>query len=267
MLHSIKIRNSQAVNRVARDSASSLPMSVPASLRQDEADSTAGLLLDVAERLFAEEGIASVSIRRIVLAGGQGNLSAAHYHFGTREALIRRLIERRLRTIDALRHRRLDALPAAGPGAALVPIIGAAVGTLAEVVEDTAWGADYVRVLAQALFDTRMRLLDTVDPEVLSSVERARSMARPLVTHLSEPVFAARVRIVHHESAYAIARWVAEHGRVDAGNRRAYRGVVRDVVEFMAAGLGAPSASRRTGATPTQAVAPAASACGLERLV
>jgi AcrR family transcriptional regulator len=224
-------------------------MPLPATIPGDDADSTAGVLLDVAERLFAEEGIASVSIRRIVLAGGQANLSAAHYHFGSRESLIRRLIERRLRTIDARRHRLLDALPAAASGASLVSIVEAAVAALAEVVEDTAWGADYVRVLAQALFDTRMKLLDTVDPEVLSSVARARSMARPMLGHLSEPVFLSRVRIVHHESAYAIARWIVEHGRVDAGNRRAYRAAVRDVIEFMAAGLGAPAASARTTCT------------------
>ena len=45
-------------------------------------------LLDVAERLFAERGIDNVSIREIVRASGQSNLSAAHYHFGTREALV-----------------------------------------------------------------------------------------------------------------------------------------------------------------------------------
>ena len=73
---------------------------------------TATALLDAAERLFAQAGLAAVSIRRIVLASGQGNLSAAHYHFGSRDALVRAVIERRLREIDAIRNRRLDALEA-----------------------------------------------------------------------------------------------------------------------------------------------------------
>ena len=204
--------------------------------------STASVLLDVAERLFAERGIASVSIRQIVLAGGQGNLSAAHYHFGSRDALIRTLVERRLRPLDAMRHRRLDRLVDAGREGDLRAIVGVAIGTLADAVESTPWGADYVRVLAQALFDTRMKLLDTVDPELLGSVARARAMVRPLVPHLPEAAFAERVRIVHHESTYAVARWIAEHGRVDAGNRRAYRAMVRETVSFMAAGLAAPRA-------------------------
>jgi AcrR family transcriptional regulator len=205
-----------------------------------EDPSTASHLLDVAERLFAERGIASVSIRQIVLTGGQGNLSAAHYHFGSRDALIRALVERRLRTLDALRHARLDRLVEDGRQGELGAIVGAAIGTLADAVESAPWGADYVRVLAQALFDTRMKLLDTVDPELLGSVARARTMARPLVPHLSDSAFAERVTIVHHESAYALARWIARHGRVDAGNRRAYRAMIRDTVSFMAAGLAAP---------------------------
>jgi AcrR family transcriptional regulator len=203
--------------------------------------STASRLLDVAEQLFAERGIASVSTRQIVLAGGQGNLSAAHYHFGSRDALIRTLVERRLRTLDEMRHARLDRLVAAGRANDLGAIVGVAIGTLADAVESTPWGADYVRVLAQALFDTRMKLLDTVDPELLGSVARARAMVRPLVPRLSDAAFSERVRIVHHESTYAIARWIAEHGRVDAGNLRAYRAMIRETVSFMAAGLAAPA--------------------------
>jgi AcrR family transcriptional regulator len=217
-------------------------MPAAALARPADDTSTASVLLDVAERLFAERGIASVSLRQIVLEGGQGNLSAAHYHFGSRDALIRALVERRLRTLDALRHACLDRVVAGGRDGELSAVVGAAIEPLAEAVERTPWGADYARVLAQALFETRMKLLDTVDPEVLSSVTRARAMARRLLPHLSDAAFAGRVRIVHHESAYTVARWIVEHGRVDAGNRRAYRATIRETIAFMAAGLAAPAA-------------------------
>jgi hypothetical protein len=149
---------------------------------------------------------------------------------------------------------------AGGRGDDLPSIVAAAIEPLAEAVERTPWGADYVRVLAQALFDTRMKLLDTVDPELLSSVARARALARRLLPHLSDAEFAARVRIVHHESAYTVARWVAEHGRIDADNRRAYRAMIRETIAFMAAGLGAPGgrapSRRRTPNRPAPAAAP-----------
>jgi AcrR family transcriptional regulator len=202
---------------------------------------TATALLDVAERLFARQGIAIVSLRQIVIAAGQGNLSAAHYHFGSREGLIRAVVERRMRTIDAIRHRRLDAIETAGRADDLQAIIGAAVETLAEVVRGTSWGPDYVRVLAQALFDPDMRLLETTDPSLRSGIERARAMARQLLPTLPQATFDARVGIVHHETAYAFARWVSAHGPVDDTNRRDYRAMVRGLVEFMGAGLGAPT--------------------------
>ncbi len=64
---------------------------------------TATALLDVAERLFEQKGIAAVSLRQIVIAAGQRNLSAAHDHFGSGEGLIHVVVERRMRTIDANR--------------------------------------------------------------------------------------------------------------------------------------------------------------------
>lgn len=201
---------------------------------------TATALLDVAERLFAQQGIATVSLRQIVIAAGQGNLSAAHYHFGSREGLIRAVVERRMRTIDAIRHRRLDAIEASGRAGELQAIVGAAVETLAEVVRGTPWGPDYVRVLAQALFDPDMRLLETTDPSLRSGIARARAMARRLLPALPQASFDARVAIVHHETAYAFSRWVNAHGHVEGTNRRGYRAMVRSLVEFMSAGLSAP---------------------------
>ena len=45
-------------------------------------------LILAAEKLFAESGIDSVSLRQINLEAGQKNSSAAHYHFGSKDALI-----------------------------------------------------------------------------------------------------------------------------------------------------------------------------------
>ena len=202
--------------------------------------STPTRLLDVAERLFAEQGIDNVSIRQIVRSSGQANLSAAHYHFGTREALIRALVERRLRTIDAIRHERLDRVVAAGREGDARAIIDAAVGTLAFVVREMPWGVDYVRVLAQALFDPRMRLLESIDPAVLGSIARARTMGRRLLPALPVATFESRLLLVHHETAYCIARWVHANGPVTHANLRGYNQMIRDLTDFMTAGLLAP---------------------------
>lgn len=60
-------------------------------------------LLDAAERLFAEHGVAPVSDRRIAEAAGNANHSAVGYHFGGRDGLLRALIERHRTQLDQQR--------------------------------------------------------------------------------------------------------------------------------------------------------------------
>jgi AcrR family transcriptional regulator len=51
-------------------------------------------ILDAAERLMAERGIAGVSLNEINTAAGQRNTAALHYHFGGREGLLRAIMRR-----------------------------------------------------------------------------------------------------------------------------------------------------------------------------
>ena len=60
----------------------------------NELASTRDLLLDAAARLFAERGVDNVSIAEIVRAAGQRNTSAVHYHFGSRDEVLRAVLAR-----------------------------------------------------------------------------------------------------------------------------------------------------------------------------
>jgi AcrR family transcriptional regulator len=64
-------------------------------------------MVDAAERLMAERGIEAVPLRDVLEAAGQRNKSAAHYHFGSREGLIRGIIETRMAPIDDTRRELL----------------------------------------------------------------------------------------------------------------------------------------------------------------
>jgi AcrR family transcriptional regulator len=64
-------------------------------------------LLDVAERLFAEEGFESVSLRTITAQAG-ANLAAVNYHFGSKEALIGAVVGRQVEPINRLRLELLE---------------------------------------------------------------------------------------------------------------------------------------------------------------
>ncbi len=70
-------------------------------------------LLDAAERLFVRHGIRATSLRSITGEAG-ANLAAVNYHFGSKEGLIRAVLDRRLEPLNARRLELLDALEARG---------------------------------------------------------------------------------------------------------------------------------------------------------
>ncbi|MDA7617799.1 TetR family transcriptional regulator [Verrucomicrobia bacterium] len=63
-------------------------------------------ILDAAEALFVEHGFEGASMRSVVSLA-KVNVAAAHYHFGSREALVEAVLTRRLEPIN---QRRLDNL-------------------------------------------------------------------------------------------------------------------------------------------------------------
>jgi AcrR family transcriptional regulator len=55
---------------------------------------TQKVILDTAERLFAEQGVYAVSNRQISGAAGQGNTAVVGYHFGTKADLVLAVVRR-----------------------------------------------------------------------------------------------------------------------------------------------------------------------------
>lgn len=83
-------------------------------------------LLDAAEALFAEHGIAGTSLRRITAEAG-ANLASIHYHFGSREELIRAVFARRIDPLNAERIRLLERAEAEARAAGTRPRLEALV--------------------------------------------------------------------------------------------------------------------------------------------
>jgi AcrR family transcriptional regulator len=73
-------------------------------------------LLDAAERLFAERGFEGTSMRAVTQAADT-SVSAANYHFGSKEALLKAALVRRLEPLNRRRLEALDTLEAAGGAA------------------------------------------------------------------------------------------------------------------------------------------------------
>lgn len=120
-------------------------------------------MIDAAERLVAEHGLAAMSLREVQKAAGQRNKSAAQYHFGSHHGLIEAIVAARMGPINEARFERLAAADAAPEPPSLRELAAIMVEPLAEATLRP--GSCWARFLRQTY----------ADPEVSDVVARAAS--------------------------------------------------------------------------------------------
>ncbi|MBV6754884.1 TetR/AcrR family transcriptional regulator [Rhodococcus opacus] len=161
-------------------------------------------MIDAAERIVAERGLAALTLRDVQSSAGQSNKSAAKYHFGSREGLLDAVIEARMSPVNGRRQEMLDAL-AAQPER---PRVRQAVEALIQPLAAETLGrteSRYARFLVQA----------THDPGLADSIQHHMSAAsfrrvRELLTELAPvPRDVAEWRVVNiiNLNLVTLARW------------------------------------------------------------
>jgi AcrR family transcriptional regulator len=118
------------------------------------------LLLEAALRLFAEHGVDAVSIRAVNREAGLGPASV-HYHFGTKEELLRAVLrERGVALVADVRERAKELAGSSDAVSArdLVLMLAAPYVRLAEGTD--AAGHEWIRLLSQLLQSDPDRVID-----------------------------------------------------------------------------------------------------------
>jgi AcrR family transcriptional regulator len=110
-----------------------------------DAGPTRALLLREAERLFARRGLYQVTVREIVEAAGQRNVSALNYHFGSREGVLDEILNRHGARIDVARGMLLEHV---GRDASTRELVATLVVPYLANLHDPS-GRDYLRIVAQ----------------------------------------------------------------------------------------------------------------------
>ncbi|MEK8141985.1 TetR/AcrR family transcriptional regulator [Streptomyces sp. M10(2022)] len=179
---------------------------------------TRELILTVAERMFAEQGVFAVSNRQISEAAGQGNNAAVGYHFGTKTDLLHAIVRRHSEPIDALRESMLaQTSDSRNVRDWVACLVSPGAQHLAEMGSPT-W---YARFLAQVTTDPGLRefmisetfgpsVQQTLDglnrclPDIPTPVRDERSdMAGQLMIHM----LAARERTLAGGTRTALPGW------------------------------------------------------------
>lgn len=113
-------------------------------------DTTRQLILETAEQLFAERGIAAVPLRDVGTAAGQKNNVAVQYHYGDRETLIKAIITYRAATSEEIRTEVLADLLARGQAPQTRDLVKAFVLSLARHLEE---GNHYLAFLSRFIVE------------------------------------------------------------------------------------------------------------------
>lgn len=203
------------------------------SSRQD----TKAELLRSAERLIAEKGLGSVSVKMITTDAGARNPSAVHYHFGSIESLIEEVFAKRYREIEAERAERLDRVNQRDPKARLVALVEAAIGPFLEAcLEDN--GRVYARFCLQFVSDPRFDYPKLIMNAGAQTFVRLSEEIIACLPHIPIARLAPRMR---QSFVIAMVQAVSFAREVEAGTAPPVDAAVREAATCLAAYLGAPA--------------------------
>ncbi|MBL8394100.1 MAG: TetR/AcrR family transcriptional regulator [Candidatus Accumulibacter sp.] len=164
-------------------------------------------ILDIAERLFMENGYEATSMRMITGAA-EVNLAAVNYHFGSKEALLREVFRRRLGWLNEERLRALDRLEQQVVGGALKPsqILEAFFGTLLRMGENPALGGmTFLRLLGRTLTEPAEFIQTFFAGEYAEVIERYKRALYRALPDVPQAEIVWRLHFMLGAMSYAIA--------------------------------------------------------------
>jgi AcrR family transcriptional regulator len=183
-------------------------------------------LLLAAERLYALHGPDGASARMIVAAAGQKNVSALHYHFGTREALVEAICRLRMDAINSDRIERVAGYLAGRPepGDRIRTLIGIMCYPGLIPIIEAKGKSHFRRFLAQAINSPSAKFYDIVRGRFDTGLRQLVSLMREETPHLPRAVADRRMAMMirassyllaHHEARSAEGAWAARRPELE----------------------------------------------------
>ena len=219
--------------------------------RTSMAAETKEQILDAAEALIAEKGIDAVSLRAITSAA-KVNLAAVHYHFGSKDALVHKVFERRIRPVNARRLELLDAAEKAGGASVeLEPVLRAFIQPAIRLYAQDPKGPMFMRVCGRIYAEPSHHLQTSLDDFFAEIVARLGEACARALPDLDEEELAWRM----HFTVGTMIHTLMEHDRL----KRFTNGLctmedpealIDRMITFCAAGMRAPRARAEQAVEP-----------------
>ena len=205
------------------------------------ATDTKGRILDAAEELFADRGFPSTSMRDIT-NNADANIAAVNYHFGSKEALLLAVLERRIEPVNRARLARLDELEssAGGQPVAIEDLVRTFLTPVFDTWRDNAGTAPkYMKLLGRIQAEVDQELRTKFIQQFGVVLERFAAAFEQALPNLDAGEVRWRVLFLIGSLAYTMTWGTAllEMGRRD---HRDAKHVFEALVQYATAGMNAP---------------------------
>lgn len=218
--------------------------------RNSSGAATRNKLITVAETMFADRGIAAVSLNEIRLAAGQSNAAVVNYHFGSKDDLLKAILEDRLERIDAERGRLLDDALSDQRPVDLRRLLEALVLPQVGSIER---GERHVELVAQLLFqghgDVGGPAWILADASMTEHGQRLNQMLSQQLSNLPESVSVARLRFLYTSCLNAVADH--QRQRATAADAPPTSLFVANLIDSLTAIVRAPVSAETLAAVPS----------------
>jgi AcrR family transcriptional regulator len=165
-------------------------------------------LLDAADVLIDEHGVDAVSLNEITRVSGHRNRSAANYHFGSRDAVLKALFQRGMAPINDERNQLLDRIEEGGAALTLRSALEAVVAPLAARLHSPE-GRRYLRLSGQLyghpVFFSEIHQARGIN----SSLQRCARVIGESMSHLPPSIISERGNLL----TGIVIRAFADHAR------------------------------------------------------
>jgi len=195
-----------------------------------------------ARRLVAERGVQAVSVRDILKAADVKNGSAIAYYFGTKEDLLRELVESGARLIDERRIRMIEELETSGCEITLHDLVSLLIGSALNLSRAPTGEDTYYR-FAAAVQSSAPRLYHEATRDRWDrGRRRAVEHVQRLLPDVPAEILSLRLALVHELGNAVLTRreaLVAEGGR--EGARWTRPDFIANFIDAVVAMLGGPA--------------------------
>lgn len=205
---------------------------------------TKNKILDTAEFLFAENGIANTSLRMIT-HNAKVNLASVNYHFGSKDELVAQIFVRRLKPMNETRLQRLHILmrQSGEQTPDLHHVVQAFISPPLEMSRDgTVNGAVFIKLLGRTYTEPDETIHDLIRSTHKAVIDTYKPVFQQCLPQLSKDVLNWRLHFMVGALAYAMSgsdtMRLISSGNVD--QQASLTDIVSQLSDFIVSGLKAP---------------------------